>query len=243
MHLIFAQVLVDRCIVVENLDFHAFVSRIHTHRRTDTHAIVHAFLHEAELKAEDEIAIFLLGIEVASIAIIGTHTDSTIHRHIVDGISDPLAHVLAIEEHFKTFLGFLCRQFELRRSFQFRKFFEHGLDIVDSITGIGIAYGFKASYRLVQHATDLVTAQGLDVLGNNGTDSTGSRFSRRLVIHIRFYHQQGLVSMSTTQQANQAVLQLHVCCQCQGLAIRLEFLDRLLSRLGYQVCITVQDGL
>ena len=243
MHLVFTQVLINRCIVVENLDFHAFVSRIHTHWSTDTYSIVYTFLHETEFETEDEIAICLLGIEVATITIISAHTDSTVHRYIVDSIASPLTHVFAVEQNFKAFLRFLCREFILRRSFYLQKFFKHGLDVVDSITCISITYGFEASNRLLQHGTDLFATQGFDILGNNGTDSTGSSLSSWLVIHIRFHHQQSLVSMRTAQQANQTVLQLHIGSQCQCLAIRLELLDRLLSRLRNQICITVQNGL
>ena len=49
--------------------------------------------------------------------------------------------------------------------------------------------------------------------------------------------------MSAAQQTNQTVLQLHLCSQFQCLAIRLELLNRLLSRFRYQVCIAVQDSL
>ena len=215
--------------MVENLDFHTFVSSIHTHRRTDADTIVHTFLHEAEFKTEDEIAVFLLGIEIATVAILGTYTDSTVHRYIVDGIAYPLAHVFTVEQHFETFLGFFGREFELRRSFHFRKLFEHGLDIVDGITGICIAHSFKTSNRLVQHLSNLFTTQGLDILGNDGTYGTSCRFGSRLIVHVRSYNQQSLISMSATQQAQQAVLQLHIRCQFQGLAIRLELLNRSLT--------------
>ena len=106
MHLVFTQVLINRCIVVENLDFHAFVSRIHTHWSTDTYSIVYTFLHETEFETEDEIAICLLGIEVATITIISAHTDSTVHRYIVDSIASPLTHVFAVEQNFKALLRF-----------------------------------------------------------------------------------------------------------------------------------------
>ena len=149
MLLIFTQVLVDRSIVIENLDFHTFVSSIHTHRRTDTYTIVHAFLHEAEFKAENKVTIFLLSIEITTIAIVSTNTDNTIHWYIVNSITSPLAHVFTIEQDFKAFLLFLCREFELRRSFYFRKFFKHRLDVINCITSISIAYSFEASDGLV----------------------------------------------------------------------------------------------
>ena len=215
--------------MIENLDFHTLVSSIHTHRCTDTHSIVHTFLHETEFKTEDEIAVFLFGIEIATVAILGTYTDSTIHRYIVDGIAYPLAHVFTVEQHFETFLGFFSREFELRRSFHFRKLFEHGLNIVDGITGIRITYRFETSDGLVQHLANLFTAQSLDVLGNDGTYRSSRRFGSRLVVHVRSCYQQGLISMSATQQAQQAVLQLHIRSQFQSLAIRLELLNRSLT--------------
>ena len=49
--------------------------------------------------------------------------------------------------------------------------------------------------------------------------------------------------MSSTQQTDQTVLELHIVSQFQCLAICLELLDRLLSRLRYQVSISVQDDL
>ena len=158
--------------MVENLDFHAFVSSIHTHRCTDTYPIVHAFLHETEFEAEDEIAVFLFGIEIATVTILGTDTNGTVHWYIVDGIAYPLTHIFTIKQHLETFLGFFSRKFELRRGFHFRKLFEHGLNIVNSITGICITYGFETSDGLVQHLTNLFTTQSIDVLGNDSTYRT-----------------------------------------------------------------------
>ena len=114
MYLIFAQILVDRCIMVENLDFHTLVSCIHTHRSTDADTIVHTFLHEAEFETEDEITVFLLCIKIAVTTIMGTDIDDSIHRHIVNLVTCPLVQVFTVEQHFETFLGFLVRQDELR---------------------------------------------------------------------------------------------------------------------------------
>ena len=57
--LVDAQVLVDRRVVVENLDFHAVIGGVHAHRRTDADAVVDAPAQEAEFEAQVEIAVLL----------------------------------------------------------------------------------------------------------------------------------------------------------------------------------------
>ena len=72
MNLILAQTGIDGIVVVKNLTLaHTIVSSINTHRGTDTHTIVYTWAQEAELEAIDEVAVLLVGVEVARAAIVG----------------------------------------------------------------------------------------------------------------------------------------------------------------------------
>ncbi|MPM53456.1 hypothetical protein SDC9_100224 [bioreactor metagenome] len=61
MILIFFQFAVDRCVVVEDLKFHAHVSCIAFHRCTYTQSVVSAG-SKLEFKSEYKIAIFFFGV-------------------------------------------------------------------------------------------------------------------------------------------------------------------------------------
>ena len=69
--LVFAQSLVDGCVVVENLYLHAVIGGVDAHRRADADAVVDPFLHELEFEPQDEIGVLLLGVEVARSAVRG----------------------------------------------------------------------------------------------------------------------------------------------------------------------------
>ena len=108
MHLIFAQTSIDGVIVVENLHFaHTVVSCIDAHRGTDADTIVHARTQEAELEAEDEVTIFLLGIEVALVAVIGRNVDAAVDGHITHLVAHEVVKIRTVEEELKALLLFL----------------------------------------------------------------------------------------------------------------------------------------
>ena len=59
-------------VVVQNLELaHAVICRIHVLGSTHSDTVVHAFLKEAELETVDEVAVFLVGVEVAGGTVIG----------------------------------------------------------------------------------------------------------------------------------------------------------------------------
>ena len=112
MLLIFAETFVDVGIVVENLYFHALVGGIYAHRGAYAHAIVHALAKEGKFEAEHEVAILLHGVEVALVAIVGSHVDASIDGHVSHLIACPLVQVGAIEENLKSLLLLLIRECE-----------------------------------------------------------------------------------------------------------------------------------
>ena len=64
VYLVLTQACVDRSIVVQYLDLHTVVSSINTHRCADTYTIVYTLTVEAELKAEYEVRVLLLCVEI-----------------------------------------------------------------------------------------------------------------------------------------------------------------------------------
>jgi hypothetical protein len=64
VYLVLAQASVDRSVVVQHLNLHTLVSSINTHRCADTYTVVYTLAVEAELKAEYEVSILLLCVEV-----------------------------------------------------------------------------------------------------------------------------------------------------------------------------------
>ena len=115
MYLVVAQVGIHRRIVVEDLAFaHSVICRIDSHRSPDTDSVVDAFTKEAELETEDEIAVFLLRVEIARGAVISRNIDSSIHRNIPFHVSLPLVEVGPVEQHLEALLLFLFRKFGYR---------------------------------------------------------------------------------------------------------------------------------
>ena len=91
--------------MVEYLHFaHAIVGSIDAHRGADAHAVVHARTQEAELEAEDEVAVFLLGVEVALVAVVGGDVDATVDGHVAHLVAHEVVEVRAVEEELKALL-------------------------------------------------------------------------------------------------------------------------------------------
>ena len=118
MLLVFAQPLVDGGVVVENLYLHAVIGGVDAHRGADADAVVDPFLHELEFETQDEIVVFLLGVEVSAAAVLRRDEDRAVDGDVVDGVAGPFVHRGSVEEHFEPFGGLLGRKFETRRGGQ-----------------------------------------------------------------------------------------------------------------------------
>lgn len=102
VNLIFAQAGIHGCVVIQNLALaHTIVSGIYTHRSTDTYTIVNTWAQEAELEAEDEVAILLGGVQVALVAIVGCYVDATVDGHITNFVTNEVIQVGTVEQQLK----------------------------------------------------------------------------------------------------------------------------------------------
>ena len=109
--LILAQAGIHRSVVIQNLALaHTLVGSIYTHRSTDTHTIVDTWAQEAELEAEDEVAILLLCVEVALVAIVGCYIDATVNGHITNLVTNKVIQIGTIELQLEALLLFLVRK-------------------------------------------------------------------------------------------------------------------------------------
>ena len=113
--LVGSQVLVDVGHVVEHLDFHAFVSGVNTVAGAETDTVVHTYYIEAEFEAIDEVAVLLVGVEVAIAAVVGRNVDVSVNGNIAGGVAVPLLERAAVEEDFEALLFLLGRECEDRR--------------------------------------------------------------------------------------------------------------------------------
>ena len=130
---------IRRGIVVKDLEFaHAVVGRIHVLRGAYAYAVVHSFLQEAELETVDEVAVFLVRVQVAGGAIIGGHQDGAVHDGVALQVTVPLAQVGAVEEHLETTGLLFHRQFAARRGLGIE---EHLVDFVHGLAVVGVAGG------------------------------------------------------------------------------------------------------
>ena len=111
-------VLVDFMLTVQYLNLHAYISCIALHRGADAHAVVSS-RRKLEVEAEDEVAILLHGVEVASEAGLWVHLYAAVFQRIVHQIARPLIHVGTVEEHLETFFLLLCRELERLLALQF----------------------------------------------------------------------------------------------------------------------------
>ena len=97
-------------VVVQNLNLHTLVCRIDIHRCTYADTIVDTLLIEAELKAEHEVGVLFLGVEVTLGTILCSNIEVVLLHTITLGVTRPLLHIGAIEQHLEalgTLLG--CR--------------------------------------------------------------------------------------------------------------------------------------
>ena len=167
--LILAQALVDGIVVVENLDLHAIVGSIDAVLGADADAVVDARTHKAELKAENEVGVFLVGVEVAVGSVVGTDVDSTVDGQVVGFTAVPLVEVRAVEEQFKASLLFFRRELgDLSRDGirVVDNLGQDGIHLVHGISGIGVlGVALEHVLRLEEHVADVSTAlQGLVLL-------------------------------------------------------------------------------
>ena len=97
--------------MIENLNLaHGVVSGINTHRSADSDTIIDTLAEEAELETIDEVAVFLLRVEVAGAALVGTHIDGSVDRNITFKVSLPFVKVGSVEEHLKALLLLLSSE-------------------------------------------------------------------------------------------------------------------------------------
>ena len=79
--LVYAQVLVDRSVVVEHLNLHAVIGGVDAHGGADADAVVDALSEsKREFESQDEITVLLLGVEVARSAVLRRHVDRSVRR-------------------------------------------------------------------------------------------------------------------------------------------------------------------
>ena len=108
VNLIVAQTCIDGVVVIQNLTFaHTIVSSINTHRSTDTNTVVYTRAQEAELEAEDEVAILFLGIEVALVAVVGCYVDATVDGHITYLVTYEVVEIGSVEQQLEALCLFL----------------------------------------------------------------------------------------------------------------------------------------
>ena len=170
--LVLAQIAVVGGIVVENLNLHALVGSIDVHRGADANAVVDTQHHELELEAVDEVAVLLLRVEVATVAIGGIHVDGAVDEGIVVEVALPVVHVRTVEQHDKALLLLLGRELADERGTLGRQFFNHALDFIHRIAGIGVRGHLGAEDILSLHEGSLhgITAHGFGTLGDDGLD-------------------------------------------------------------------------
>lgn len=102
VNLIFAQTGIHGCVMVQYLALaHALVGGIHAHGGTDAYAVVDTGAQEAELEAEDEVTVFLLGIEVALVAVVGGYVDASVDGHIAYLVAYEVVQVGTVEQQFE----------------------------------------------------------------------------------------------------------------------------------------------
>lgn len=115
MLLVVFDILVNRCVVVENLNLHPLERSVDAHRRADADTVVDALPNETELETQHEVAILFLGVEVARTAVLRRHIDRTVQRHIIGRIAGPFVERPTVEKHFESFSSLFRRKFENRR--------------------------------------------------------------------------------------------------------------------------------
>ena len=151
--------------MVEDLEFaHAVVGGIHVFRGADAHAVVHAFLQEAEFETIHEVAVFLVRVQVAGGAVVGGHIDGAVHDGVAFQVAVPFAQVGAVEEHLETTGLLFRRQFAARRRPGFE---EHLVDFVHGIAVIGVPGGGKQGAGLAKGRLEVVIIDLLGALGGN----------------------------------------------------------------------------
>ncbi|CCZ95761.1 unknown [Alistipes sp. CAG:53] len=117
--LVYAQVLVDRSVVVEHLNLHAVIGGVDAHGGAYADAVVDALSVEGEFESQDEITVLLLGVEVARSAVLRRHVDRSVDGDVVGGVPGPLVHRRTVEEHLEAVGSLFLREFEARRGGQF----------------------------------------------------------------------------------------------------------------------------
>ena len=173
MDLVVVQAGVHRGVVVEDLALaHGIECGIYAHRGADTDAVVDAFAHEAELEAEDEVAVFLDGVEVAGGAIAGRHVDCPVDGSVAFLVALPLVEVGAVEEDFKTLGGLVGGKDEYRRRLGVG---EKAVDLVDGIAVVGTAAGSIDGLGLFEIFLVAGVVDFLVGLGRNRTHGSSRR--------------------------------------------------------------------
>ena len=216
VHLILAQTGIDGVVVVEDLHLaHAVVGSIHAHRGADAHAVVHARTQEAELEAEDEVAILLLRVQVALVAIVGRHVDAAVDGHVAHLVAHEVVEVRAVEEELEALLLlFVGENVGLNR----RQLGKLLAQLVHGIAVVGVARCLEDADALLQVGLYGIV---LDVLARLGDDVLGSRGSvvgQCLVVELACSEQEGIAGRRLAQVGEDGLLVVGVLSQAESLA-------------------------
>ena len=113
MHLIFMQAFIYGIVMIQYLDLaHAPVGSVLAHRGADADTVVDSRPDKAEIKPQDEVAVFLLRIKVTRVTISGCHENSPVDRCVAIHVTCPFRQVSAVEKDLVSSLGFIFREDE-----------------------------------------------------------------------------------------------------------------------------------
>ena len=234
MDLILGKPLIDRVIVIENLAFaHAVIGCIHILRSPYAHAIVDTRFLEAELETEDEIAILFLGIEIASVTVIGSDIDSAVDQRIVPQVTGPCGHVGTVEQDLISGLCLILRKDELLgRRLKTRK--DH-VDLIHCIPIIRAGSLCINSLGLVKGGSQGIVVELILCLGRYVLDSVCSSVCRLRIVKIPGNKTKSRTGRNTGQHIDG--LFLHICGWSKRQS-RIEFLHLIevsLAGCGHEV--------
>ena len=105
------EILIDRCVVIENLQLHPYIGGIALGRGTDTETVVRS-RRQLELEAENEVLVLVLRVKVAAVAaLVRNERNHAVVADIIARIADPLVHVGTVEQHLETLFLLFGRKF------------------------------------------------------------------------------------------------------------------------------------
>src|SRR5690606_23213063 len=118
MVLIRRQILIDFGIVIQNLNFVAYVRGITFQRSTNTYSIV-STRRQFELKTVNKVCELVFGINILSKLSIRIGTQMSFRVNLVSWCRCPLIQVCTIKQHFESFFFLLLTQGEHYFAWQF----------------------------------------------------------------------------------------------------------------------------